>query len=297
MTDGWIYLDKPAGISSNYAMILVRKILQAKTGYVGTLDPFATGVLPIATGRARHFIKYTDEHTKTYVFTIQFGVTTDTLDSTGKILERNEIIPNIEEIEKVLPNFLGEQEQMPPKYSAIKINGRRACDLIRAGKDIELISRKITIFSLNILSEQLQDNGSITLETSCSKGTYIRSLARDIANKLQTLGHVSSLRRTKCGLVEINNAITLENLRKMVNNGGVESVLVPIDVPLGDIPAISLESSEITTLLHGRPVCTRTIPCDKVRVYSNSQHFFGVCDVCDECVLKPSSMYINNEGV
>lgn len=297
MADGWICLDKPAGISSNYAMILVRKLMQTKTGYVGTLDPFATGILLIAVGRARHFIKYTDENTKTYVFTIQFGAITDTLDSTGNILENNGRIPTISEVKSVLHSFVGEINQLPPKYSAIKINGRRACDLIRSGKDVELPSRKVRIFSLNLLSEQLQKDGTVTLEVFCSKGTYVRSLARDIADKLETLGYVTSLRRITCGLFEIKNTMTLEKLREIVDTSEIESVLIPIDAPLGDIPAISLESSEIAMLLHGRPIEVEAMSYDRVRIYDNSQRFFGVCEVCDNCLLKPSSMYINNEGV
>lgn len=297
MIDGWICLDKPAGISSNYAMIRVRKLLHEKTGYVGTLDPFATGVLLIAVGRARHFIKYTNENTKTYVFTIQFGSITDTLDSTGKISEYDGIVPDINAIKNTLQEFVGELTQLPPKYSAIKINGRRACDLVRFGKDVELTTRKITIFSLKLLSEQLSEKRTVTFEVSCSKGTYVRSLARDIADRVGALGYVTYLRRTKCGLFEINNSVTLEKFREMLDTSGVTSVLIPIDAPLGDIPAISLESSEITMLLHGRPVDVGAVPYVRVRIYDGSQRFFGVCEVCNGCVLKPSSMYVNNQGV
>lgn len=297
MIDGWVCLDKPEGISSNYAMLRVRKLLGEKTGYVGTLDPFATGVLLIAVGRARHFIKYTNENTKTYVFTIQFGAITDTLDSTGKISEHDGIVPDINAIKNMLQEFVGELTQLPPKYSAIKINGRRACDLVRSGKDVELTTRKITIFSLKLLSEQLSEKGTVTFEVSCSKGTYIRSLARDIADRVGALGYVTYLRRTKCGLFEINNSVTLEKFREMLDTSGVMSVLIPIDAPLGDIPAISLESSGITMLLHGRPVDVGAVPYIRVRIYDGSQRFFGVCEVCNGCVLKPSSMYVNNQGV
>lgn len=291
--DGWLCLDKTSGISSNSAMLRVRKIFQQKTGYIGTLDPFATGILPIAIGRARHFIRYMDNATKTYIFTIQFGATTDTLDLTGNVIDHNKIVPLKQDVENILPQFLGKTHQIPPKYSAIKIQGRRACDLIRAGKNVELSSREIEIFDLKIVDDNLKNDGSMTFEVFCSKGTYVRSLAKDISEKIGVLGFVKFLRRVKCGFFSKNNLITIEKLNEMKDTTELMRVLIPIDVPLGDIPAISLESSKVKLLLQGRTVVVDSPLSDSlVRLYNGEHRFFGVCEIGGSLV-KPSSMYVN----
>lgn len=292
--DGWVCLDKPAGISSNFAMVKVRKILQQRTGYVGTLDPFATGVLPIAAGRARHFIKYTDNAAKRYIFTVQFGAVTDTLDLDGQIIEENGLVPRREEIEKILPEFAGKILQIPPKFSAIKIKGRRACDLMRSGKNIDLAAREITIFDLSIVKDNLENGGSMTFCVFCSKGTYVRSLARDISERAGVLGFVKYLRRTECGFFSQNAAITMEKLIEMSDTAQLTSALISIDAPLGGIPAVSLESDKVTSLLQGRMVEVDSPPSGStVRLYDEAHRFFGVCEVCDGGLIKPLSMYIN----
>ena len=294
MIDGWLCLDKCDGISSNLAMIRARKFFQQKTGYVGTLDPFATGVLPIAIGRTRHFIKYLDEAVKTYCFSVKFGATTDSLDLTGAIIDEINIVPTEQQIVDVLDDFCGTIEQMPPKFSAIKINGRRACDLTRLGKSVELTSRKVTIFSLNMTECNLKRDGTASFEVTCSKGTYVRSLARDIAVRVGSLGYVTKLRRIKCGFFSINQSITLEKLQEMKDTKLLTSVLIPIDIPLVDIPEVSLKSSEVVALLQGKTVQTNLSPCAHVRVYDEDERLFhGVCEICDNGVIRPSSMYIN----
>lgn len=290
--DGWLCLDKQAGLSSNFAMVLVRKILQQKTGYVGTLDPFATGVLPIAVGRARHFIKYLDAATKRYIFTIQFGESTDSLDITGNVVNYTAMIPSRKILDDVLKSFKGKILQIPPRFSAIKVKGRRACDLVRAGKEVDLCAREMEIFSLEIVKDELLENQCITLEVHCSKGMYVRSLARDIAKKAGSLGYVKELRRTECGFFSLNYAITIEKFREIKDTTGLKSVLIPIDMPLGDIPAISLELSEVSALLQGRSVTTGRPRCPQVRVLGVDQRFYGVCDICGG-LIKPLSMFVN----
>ncbi len=249
--NGWICLDKPEGISSNSAMIKVRRIFDCKTGYIGTLDPFATGVLPIAIGEARKFIPYTNESEKTYIFTMIFGTTTDSLDKDGGIIKTSPKIPKKKEVEKILSSFIGEQYQIPPEFSAIKINGKRACDRVRNGENIQLSPRKITIFSMNIIHQQDNDKKSLTLQVSCSKGTYIRSIARDIAEKLGTVAYVESLRRIKSGFFSINNAISLEKLHEMKDTNKLTHILISLESPLDDIPALYLRQEDVAKLQNG----------------------------------------------
>ncbi|MDR1334433.1 MAG: tRNA pseudouridine(55) synthase TruB, partial [Holosporaceae bacterium] len=228
---GWLCLDKPEGMSSNSAMIKTRKILgTVKTGYLGTLDPFATGVLPIAIGEARKFIQFIEESEKTYIFTITFGIITDTLDKSGKIIETCSCIPTKNEILATIPHFIGTIEQIPPIFSAIKINGKRACDRVRSGEQVEIKSRTIKIFDLRLLQTDLEKNEA-TFTVTCSKGTYIRSLARDFAKKLGSLAHVKDLRRTKSGFFSINNAIPLEKLQKIDNTSKLAGELASVESP------------------------------------------------------------------
>lgn len=247
--DGWICLDKPEGISSNSAMIKVRKIFGCKTGYIGTLDPFATGVLPIAIGEASKFIPYVNESEKEYVFTMIFGKTTDSLDKDGDVTEVSEKIPTISEVEDVLPSFIGEQFQMPPVFSAIKINGKRACDRVRNGEEVQLSPRKITIFSISVINQQ--NKTSATLHVKCSKGTYVRSIARDIAVKLGSVAYVETLNRTKSGFFSIKHAISLEKLQEMKDTNKLTHALCSLESPLDDIPALYLRKEDVVRLQNG----------------------------------------------
>ena len=249
---GWLCLDKPFGMSSNAAMSRVKRIFHGeRTGYIGTLDPFATGVLPIAIGEARKFIPYVNEEKKNYIFTMVFGTETDSLDIDGNVICSSECIPSLKQLHKILPTFLGEQSQIPPKFSAIKINGRRACDLMRKGKNVELNARNVRIFSLNLISESLEQSKEATLSVTCSKGTYVRSLARDIADKLGTVAYVKSLRRTQSGFFSINNAISLEKLQKIEDTSTLMSFVLPLESPLDDIPALYVSEDEARKLQNG----------------------------------------------
>ncbi len=294
--DGWICLDKPKGISSNFAMVKVRKLLQEKTGYVGTLDPFATGVLPIAVGRARKFIQFIEEHEKEYVFEIIFGASTDSYDVTGTVTEKTDVMPTRDQLESILPKFLGEIEQIPPQYSAIKINGRRACDLARQNKSVEIPSRKIFIHDLNLLGFTQDKFISATLRVKCSKGTYVRTLAVDLARELGSLCYVNELRRIKSGFFSIDRAISLEKLSEIVDTSRVGTNLIPIESPLDDIPALTLEEGYVSRLQNGLSVrlADATIRSSNVRLFDRmSGRFCGICFVSAEGVVNAVKMFLN----
>ena len=233
MPHGWIILDKPLGMGSTQGVGAVKRALReggypkVKVGHGGTLDPLATGVLPIALGEATKLAGRMLDSDKIYEFTIGFGAETDSLDLEGKIIAESDVRPTLAEIEAILPRFTGPIEQVPPAFSALKVDGKRAYNLARAGEDVVLASRSVSIHSLlpsafsAPLREQKEDLGSrrgaeetekyesITLTAHVSKGTYIRSLARDIARALGTVGHVTMLRRTKAGPFTLDNAISL----------------------------------------------------------------------------------------
>ena len=287
---GWICLDKPSGMSSNQAMVKVRKIFGCKTGYVGTLDPFATGVLPIALGETRKFIPYISETQKTYAFTMEFGNTTDTLDKDGKITETSPKIPKKNEIAEVLDFFLGNQDQMPPIFSAIKIKGKRACDRVRSGETITLSTRKIHVFSISLTG--VRDNEA-DLEVTCSKGTYIRSLARDIAEKLGSVAYVKSLRRKKSGFFSINDAITLEKLLQIKDTDKSLHYLFSQESPLDDIPALCVNKDNVVKLQNGLyiPYVDEKLGSTNVLIFEDpAGKFAGIGFLSEDGVMIPVRM-------
>lgn len=290
MKNGWICLDKSKGISSNLAMVKVRKIIREKTGYVGTLDPFATGVLPIAIGRARKFIQFMEEGEKQYEFSVRYGASTNTYDETGEILNQTEIIPNEKQIEEVIPKFLGEIEQIPPKFSAIKINGKRACDLIRRNQEVEIPSRKIHIYDLRLL---YFFKNIARFRVKCSKGTYVRTLAVDMAQKLNSLCYVKELRRTKSGFFSIDKSITLENLKKISDTDELDCNLFPVESPLDDIPALYLEEGYVFRLRNGQTVQLENFGniSQTVRLFDvEKKEFWGICSISENGFIKAVKM-------
>lgn len=293
---GWIILNKPLGLGSTQGVSAVKRALRDggygkfKVGHGGTLDPLATGVLPIAVGEATKLAGRMLDSDKVYEFTIAFGVQTDTLDLEGKLIAESDVRPTLAQIEAVLPQFTGPIEQVPPAYSALKVDGERAYDLARAGEEVVLASRGVTIHSLQSspgrgggpsakpmveganrehsaggappppfaegangspprAGEELS---SITLTAHVSKGTYIRSLARDIAIALGTVGHVTMLRRTKAGPFDLTRAISLDKLAELGNARGLEQILLPLRAGLDDIPALSLSPDQAGLLRQGR---------------------------------------------
>ncbi len=252
---GWIILDKPYGLGSTQAVAAVKRCLReaglpkAKIGHGGTLDPLATGVLPIALGEATKLAGRMLDSYKAYDFCVKFGAETDTLDAEGQVIATSDAQPTAAEIEAILPRFTGPIEQMPPAYSALKVDGRRAYDLARAGQAVELQTRAVTIHAMTLLS---CDAESATFFASVSKGTYIRSLARDIAHALGTVGHVTMLRRTKAGPFALESAISLDKLNEAAKGRTIAQHVLPLTVGLDDIPALSVTPAEALALKQGK---------------------------------------------
>lgn len=290
---GWIIIDKPLGPGSTQIVSAVKRALRAggygkwKVGHGGTLDPLATGVLPVAVGEATKLAGRMLDASKVYAFTIRFGAQTDTLDLEGKVIAESPVRPTMSDVAAVLARFTGPIEQVPPAYSALKVDGERAYDLARKGEDVILATRSVTVFSLQFLpgtgkgtseagggggpqdatsveedapphrpaavpppraGEGLED---VTLVAHVSKGTYIRSLARDIALALGTVGHVTMLRRTKAGPFTLERAISLDKLAELGHGRALEDTLLPLSAGLDDIPALSLDPDQAERLRRG----------------------------------------------
>lgn len=276
MLNGWIILDKPHGLGSTQAVGAVKRLLREggypkpKIGHGGTLDPLATGVLPIALGEATKLAGRMLDSDKAYDFTIRFGAETDTLDLEGKVVATSDVFPTLAEIEAALPQFTGPIAQVPPAFSALKIDGKRAYDLARAGEEVALASRHVVIHALTLchpresgdpaeasdgLDSPFRGNdklAEITLSAHVSKGTYIRSLARDIAHALGTVGHVTMLRRVKAGPFTENQAISLDILEEKARSRALEDILLPLRTALVDIPALALSPEQARLIGHGR---------------------------------------------
>lgn len=279
---GWLILDKPRGLGSTQAVGAVKRNLReagygkVKVGHGGTLDPLAEGVLPIALGEATKLSGRMLDSDKTYEFTVQFGEETDTLDTEGEVVARSDRRPPLAAVAAICAHFTGPIEQVPPKYSALKVDGKRAYDLARAGEEVELARRAVTIHSLEFLGPDLSAEGisafdtvkgrpdlydpqmpleladSITLVAQVSKGTYIRSLARDIAHALGTLGHVTYLRRTKAGPFGESQAISLDKLNQIGKGAPLQDHLLPLEAGLDGIPALALDPDSAQAARQGR---------------------------------------------
>lgn len=251
---GWIIIDKPPGYTSRKVLnILNRALGIKKSGYAGTLDPFATGVLPIALGRATKVLEYFMETDKEYSFTVHFGVKTDTGDITGEVIEERESCVSLQDIVNLLPTFIGKLEQIPPKYSAVKVNGKRAYDLARSGAAFELKSRIIEIFDLKLISFD-QAKREATFWIHCGKGTYIRSLSEQIADKLGTIATTNTLRRDRVGKFTLKNAFLLDKLNFLLHNAEFEGWVFPVDYVLDDIPDIKISAEDLLKLKSGQAI-------------------------------------------
>jgi tRNA pseudouridine55 synthase len=289
--NGWIILDKPVGIGSTQAVGAVKRALReagepkTKVGHGGTLDPLASGVLPIALGEATKLAGRMLDATKAYDFTIRFGAETDTLDLEGKVIATSDVRPTRADVEAILPRFTGPIEQVPPAFSALKVQGERAYDLARAGKEVKLRSRHVMIEDLQLLScvaarldgvqpeadpqtfkeatQHLIDRrraqagkyeklAEATISARVSKGTYIRSLARDIAHALNTVGHVTMLRRTKAGPFTLERAISLDFLADAAKGRALTETVLPLEAGLDDIPGLPVTPEQAKLLRHGQ---------------------------------------------
>ena len=250
---GWIVLDKPMNLGSTQAVSRVRRAFNAqKAGHAGTLDPLATGILPIALGEATKTVPYLVEADKTYRFTIAWGATTASFDREGAVTATSDVRPSPEAAAEALKAFVGEIEQVPPAFSAIKVDGERSYDLARAGQAVELKSRLVRVHRAELLDAPDADH--VALEIDCGKGVYVRAIARDLAAALGACGHVSSLRRTRVGPFSADLAVTLEFLERMCDTGRNLEVLLPVETALDDIPALAVTTEDAFRLSQGRPI-------------------------------------------
>jgi tRNA pseudouridine55 synthase len=259
VVSGWIVLYKPLGLGSTQAVAAVKRNLReagfgkgTKVGHGGTLDPLATGVLPIALGEATKLAGRMLDASKAYEFTVRFGEETDTLDLEGAVIATSDVRPTMAEVDAVLPRFTGPIAQVPPAYSALKVDGERAYDLARKGEAVELASRNVTIHQLTVLHTEGEPLSTLTLLAYVSKGTYIRSLARDIAQALGTCGTVTMLRRAKAGPFDLSHAISLDKLNEIGKGACLEQILLPLEAGLDDIPAIDLDPEQARAVRQGR---------------------------------------------
>jgi tRNA pseudouridine55 synthase len=284
MPDGWLILDKPRELGSTQAVAAVKRNLReagfgkVKVGHGGTLDPLAEGVLPIALGEATKLCGRMLDSDKTYEFALEFGSETDTLDTEGQVVRTSNRRPPLAAVAAVLEHFTGAIEQVPPAYSALKVDGRRAYDRAREGEEVDLQPRRVTVHSLEMAhagdrpslrstfattagrpdgydpQPPLELADSVTLVANVSKGTYIRSLARDIAHALGTVGHVSFLRRTKAGPFTESQAISLDKLNDIGKGAPLEDILLPLEAGLDGIPALPLDPESAQAVRQGRVI-------------------------------------------
>ena len=261
---GWIVLDKPLGLSSSQAVGAVRRITgAAKAGHGGTLDPLATGVLPIALGEATKTVAWAMAGRKTYRFTLCWGEARDTDDAEGTVIGTSAVRPDSAAIVAVLPGFTGIIQQAPPAYSAIKLGGQRAYKLARAGAEVELAPRPVEIAALRLVGQSDPDHAEFEMETG--KGAYVRALGRDLAIALGTLAYVSALRRLAVGPFTLERAISLDNLAALDHSAAAFGHLLPIETALDDIPALALTEAEAHRLRHGQSVVP-LLAADRARI-------------------------------
>ncbi len=257
--NGWIALDKAVGQTSTDAVAALKRLFRAKkAGHAGTLDPLASGVLPIAFGEATKTVPFVMDGEKAYQFTVRWGVETDTDDSEGKATAHADTRPSREAIASALPAFTGTIEQVPPKYSALKIDGERAYDLAREGHAVELAARPVEIHTLSLV--EIPDFDHAVFRAECGKGTYVRAIARDLGRALGCLGHVTALRRVRVGPFHAETAVSLKTLAALRDEGGEDALanaLLPVETGLASLPALAVSAADAQRLVRGQPVIVR----------------------------------------
>ncbi|MEM9222255.1 MAG: tRNA pseudouridine(55) synthase TruB [Pseudomonadota bacterium] len=258
--DGWIILDKPVGITSTQALGAVKRLfLPEKAGHAGTLDPLATGILPLAFGEATKTVPFVVDGAKTYRFTVRWGAATDTDDADGKVIETSPVRPSLADVEAALPSFVGDISQVPPRFSAVKVDGQRAYDLARDGEEVELKARVVTITQLTVVGEPEGDD--IELEAHCGKGTYVRAIARDLAKQLGTAGHVTALRRTRVGPFSEDDSITLDALSALAKDpqAAIDTHLLNPTTALSGIATVDVDRVAASRLRQGQATIVRPL--------------------------------------
>ncbi|MDE1938488.1 MAG: tRNA pseudouridine(55) synthase TruB [Alphaproteobacteria bacterium] len=266
---GWVILDKPQGVTSTQAVAIVKRVFDAqKAGHAGTLDPMATGVLAVALGEATKTVPYAMDAEKTYRFTAHWGEARDSDDTEGAVTGTSDNRPSRAEIEQALPRFVGPIRQIPPSYSAIKVEGERAYDLAREGEMVVLEPRTVFIKSASLLAQPDLDHAEF--EMHCSKGTYVRAWVRDLGQALGCLGHVSALRRTRVGAFSVEDAIGLETLKGFMHSPAAFEHLRPISTALDGIPALAVTGPDAVRLRSGNPILIRAVQFARIADFASS---------------------------
>jgi len=293
---GWLIFDKPKGMTSTQAVTRVRHLYGAqKAGHAGTLDPLATGVLPVAFGEATKTVPFAVDGDKQYRFSVRFGEATDTDDSDGTVIAASDVRPTRTEIEAALPSFVGEISQVPPRYSALKVGGARAYDLAREDQDFELAARPALIESLALID--MSDPDHCVIEARCGKGTYVRALARDLGEVLGCFAHVTELRRTRVGPFGEEAAISLAKLEELGHSAAgrdaLLGVLKPVQTALDDIPALAISGQDAARLKRGQPVLLRgrDAPILKGPVYATSRGSLVAVGEVSQGELRPTRVF------
>ena len=280
--DGILVIRKEKGYTSHDVVAKLRGILHMKKiGHTGTLDPAAEGVLPVALGRGTRLVELLTEKEKTYEAVLRLGVSTDTQDMTGTILSEKPVTVTEEEVRETVASFVGEQMQVPPMYSAIKINGKKLYELARQGKEVERKARKVTIYGIKVLSIDFSEN-EFTMEVSCSKGTYIRTLCKDIGEFLGCGAAMKTLVRTRVSEFFLEQALTLGQIEQAVKEGKIQDYLIPIDAMFSDLKDCVVSDEALRLLLNGNCIARKDTsyqtPKDKeqVRMYSMENEFYAI---------------------
>ncbi|MGN0376257.1 MAG: tRNA pseudouridine(55) synthase TruB [Suilimivivens sp.] len=282
MYHGMINVYKEKGFTSHDVVAKLRGICkQKKIGHTGTLDPEAVGVLPVCLGCATRLCDMLTDKDKEYIAVLRLGITTDTQDITGKVIEEREVLVSTEEVREVISSFQGDQLQVPPMYSALKVNGKKLYELAREGKEVERQARPVTIHKIEILEENLPE---FTIKVNCSKGTYIRTLCHDIGQKLSCGGTMVSLKRTRVGSFAIEEAYTLSQLQNLSDAGRLAEILVPVEKVFEHLPGITVKENAMNALLNGNQLkedeildlSGEAVSAEEVRVYSYDGRFFGI---------------------
>jgi tRNA pseudouridine55 synthase len=290
---GWLVLDKPLGLTSTHALAQVKRLFDAqKAGHAGTLDPLATGILPIAFGEATKTVSYAVDGEKSYRFTVRWGVETTTDDAEGPAAKTSDTRPTADAIAQQLGNFTGEIMQVPPQFSAIKVDGDRAYDLARSGETIELEARPVIVDDLRVVEHV--DADTTVFEADCGKGTYVRALARDMGRALGCYGHVIALRRTRVGPFSEDNAVALDDLRDMAEDGeSLESLLRPVEAALNSLTELSISPSDAASLCSGQPVLIRgrDAPVLSGPVYAMSKGRLIALGEIDRGAIRPTRVF------
>lgn len=286
--NGIILVDKPCGWTSHDVVGKLRGILrERRIGHSGTLDPMATGLLVVFAGRATRAVEFAEADSKEYIAGLRLGVSTDTQDTTGNVLNTCETLPSKDELIAAANGFLGEISQIPPMYSAIKINGKKLYELARRGEIVERSPRKVTISKLELVGE---DKCDYILDIHCSKGTYIRTLCSDIGDKLGCGGCMSSLRRVKAGVFSITQAHTMEQIQAAADLGGLDGIIIPVDTLFTDKPKLTVNEFEEKKLRNGNTIKTESAD-GTYRVYSESGEFLLLAEVKDNLLKTIKSFF------